>query len=166
MRTADIINRIAEIGAEVSSLESSGPALPSLLASSEAELADARAFFQRFGFATVGVLPAERLRNFQRSVVGALMVVGGDQLIGAERSRIEAAYRASGGTDLSPEERAVRLNELQREWRMLAAERERLWRATEASGQSVDRGAFDVEMFLASDHDLGLVAAGQEEAAA
>ena len=114
--------------------------------------------FQKFGFGVVGVLPAERLRNFQRSVVGALMTIEGNALLVAERARVEAAYRASGGSALNAEEKVERLEQLHRELRPLLAQREVAWRSAEAAGQTADRSQFDPEMFLASDRDLAALA--------
>ena len=155
---ADIGSRIAEISAEIAALESAGPPLAARIEAAEAELAAARAFFARFGFGVVGVMPAERARNFRRSVIGALVAIGADQIAANERQRVEAAHRAGGGIEFNAEQIA----ELRASLRPLLAQRETLWRAEEQAGRGVDRSQFDPECFLASDSDLALVASGKE----
>jgi hypothetical protein len=157
----DLNQRIGEIECEIGALENSGPPLAERLVNAEAELGRCREHFERFGFGVVGVLPAQRQQNFRHSVVGALMAIDGNALLLAERGRIERDHQARGGSALNAEEKAERLDELRRGWRRLAAERERLWRSAEASGQPVDRAAFDPEMFLLEDRDLARIAAGQ-----
>jgi hypothetical protein len=157
---AEIGRRIAEIAGEISALERSGPSLAERLAGAEAELAQARGHFERFGFATVGVVPAERFRNFQRSVIGALMTIDGGKITASERARIEA----SGGLGISETEKGERLAALRSELRPLLAQREAAWRSEETAGRTADRSQFDPEMYLASDADLALVAAAGKEA--
>jgi hypothetical protein len=155
---ADIAVRISEITNEIARIESAGPPLAQRIEAAEAELADARAFFARFGFGVVGVVPAERARNFRREIIGALMTIGAEALLAAERERIEAAHRAGGSLEFS----ADRLAELRASLRPLLAQRETAWRAEEAAGRGVDRSQFDPECFLASDSDLALAASGKE----
>lgn len=161
---AEIATRLSQVSYEIGALENAGPALAERLAAAEAELLRAREHFERIGFTTVGVVPAERLRNFQKATVGALMVINSNALLVAERARIEREHQARGGFAFSAEERAERLAELRGELKRLEAARELGWREREEHGEAVDRNQFSPEMFLISDSDLAALAAGKEPA--
>ena len=87
--------------------------------------------------------PAEREFYRRLAYIGGLMVVGAEAIRGAERERVEAAYRAAGSLEFG----AARLEELRASLRPLLAQREAQWRAEEAAGRLPDRSQFDPEFF-------------------
>jgi hypothetical protein len=157
---ADINRRIAELTNETAAIKHGGPPLTEVLASSESELLRARDHFIKHGFAPIGAAPGEREHYRWLAMRGALMLIGQDVILGAERQRLEA----SSGISYDPE----RLAALRAELRPLLAQREQQWREAEQSEQFPDRSGFDPELYLVSDHDLGRIAAGEaaEEATA
>jgi hypothetical protein len=151
----DIRNRLAEIAA----IEAAGPSLATNLVNAEAELVRAHQHYRRYGFVLTGRTPSEREHYQQLSIRGALMEIGGDKLLAAEKSRIES-NPAFHGID-GPEKRE-RVRALQAALQPLYAMQEMAWRKTEAGGQAVDRGAsFSPPHYLASDADLAIAAEGE-----
>jgi phage-related tail protein len=121
---------IARLQAEVAHVEHMPRTIAERFAEVEAELRSAEQLYRNNGH-KVGAAHPEQTAYLQRqAVLGACMVVGADQLLRADRQRIEAQ-----GEGMSAADKARKLAELRRQILCTAAKRELALREVEGDGE-------------------------------
>jgi hypothetical protein len=149
---------LAEVEAAIARTAAAGLPVEDRITAAAAELEACAAHFRQHGFAAMGAVPAEREFYQRRAVQGALMVIGRDALLRAERDRMTRAFQASGGFGLAP---AERLADLQQRQRRLLAQRELQLRGAEGDGEILTPPSGRAgEMYLLADDDLNAIAGG------
>ena len=88
---------IARLQAEIASVERAPPTVAERFADVEAELRDAERLYRTRGLKVSAAHPDQTAFLQRQALLGACMVVGADQLLRAERQRIEAAGRRPVG---------------------------------------------------------------------
>jgi hypothetical protein len=149
MTIEEIDAEIAGLLAEILNTEHMPPTIAERYAKVEAELRQAEQLYRAHGVNASAGHPAEHAHVQRQSLIGAMMVTGGDKMLKAERARLEAQ-----GEGMTAADKERRLDQLRLAILKAAAQRELMLREVEREGEFQPRPSVHAEMVVWKRGDL------------